>query len=75
LRDQVPGYAVALVKAGAALGGLAAGHVRPPLTDISEAHRAELVGILAAGRKVLADQQDRSEGNTASASVPVGAAI
>lgn len=33
LRDQVPGYAVALVKAGAALAGLRLGPVRPPLVD------------------------------------------
>jgi len=56
LRDQVPGYAVALVKAGARLGGIAAGRVRPPLRDISAAHEAELITILAAGRRVLADR-------------------
>jgi len=75
LRDQVPGYAVSLVKAGAALGGINAGHVRPPLTDISEAHRAELIDILSAGRKVLADRQGRPDEKTTSTSVPVGAAV
>lgn len=54
LRDQVPGYAVALVKAAAGLGGLSVGSVRPPLIDPSEEHLAELVEIIAAGRAVLA---------------------
>jgi 5-dehydro-4-deoxyglucarate dehydratase len=54
LRDQVPGYAVSLVKAGVAAGGLAAGPVRPPLTDAAPEHVGELVRIIAAGRAVLA---------------------
>lgn len=57
LRDRVPGYAVALVKAGAHLGGIKAGSVRPPLRNASAEHIAELAGILAAGRKVLAGQK------------------
>lgn len=56
LRDQAPGYAVALVKAGAQLGGIAAGHVRPPLRDASPEHVEELALILAAGRRVLTEQ-------------------
>ncbi|MFC5929402.1 5-dehydro-4-deoxyglucarate dehydratase [Cryobacterium melibiosiphilum] len=56
LRDQAPGYAVALVKAGARLGGIQTGAVRPPLRDITAAHEAELVSIIAAGRRVLADR-------------------
>ncbi|WP_053207869.1 5-dehydro-4-deoxyglucarate dehydratase [Jiangella muralis] len=38
LRDQVPGYAVSLVKAGVRLRGLEVGGVRPPLVDPSPAH-------------------------------------
>ncbi|TFD87794.1 5-dehydro-4-deoxyglucarate dehydratase [Cryobacterium serini] len=56
LRDQAPGYAVALVKAGAQLGGIATGSVRPPLRNASAEHVAELVTIIAAGRRVLAER-------------------
>lgn len=55
LRDRVPGYAVALVKAGARLDGLAVGHVRPPLVDVSPEHLAELKAIIARGRAALAE--------------------
>ncbi|MBQ1073309.1 5-dehydro-4-deoxyglucarate dehydratase [Micromonospora sp. C31] len=54
LRDEVPGYAVALVKAGARLNGLPMGPVRPPLVDPSPAHVEQLAGILDRGRSVLA---------------------
>ncbi|NUT36832.1 MAG: 5-dehydro-4-deoxyglucarate dehydratase [Hamadaea sp.] len=54
LRDQVPGYAVALVKAGARLEGQPMGPVRPPLVDLSEEHLAELKAIIARGRAALA---------------------
>jgi len=57
LRDLIPGYAVALVKAGAALGGIDAGHVRPPLRDASPEHVRALARILAAGRAVLATRE------------------
>jgi len=53
LRDEVPGYAVALVKAGARLSGLAMGGVRPPLVDADPAHVERLAGIIAAGRAAL----------------------
>jgi 5-dehydro-4-deoxyglucarate dehydratase len=67
LRDQVPGYAVSLVKAGAAMGGIRSGHVRPPLVNMSTAHRAELAEIIAAGRRVLAaDGGTRTPGQTPS---------
>ncbi|MCP2325780.1 5-dehydro-4-deoxyglucarate dehydratase [Hamadaea flava] len=49
LRDKVPGYAVALVKAGARLRGVDVGPVRPPLVDLTPEHLDELVSILAAG--------------------------
>jgi 5-dehydro-4-deoxyglucarate dehydratase len=55
LRDQVPGYAVSLIKSGVAMEGIDAGSVRPPLVPTSEAHLLELAQITAAGRAVLAD--------------------
>lgn len=55
LRDRVPGYAVALVKAGARLDGLDMGPVRPPLVDLSVEHLAELTTIIARGRAALAE--------------------
>lgn len=61
LRDEVPGYAVALVKAGARLGGLPMGPVRPPLVDPRPAHVEQLAAILDRGRAVLA----RAESETA----------
>lgn len=48
LRDQVPGYAVSLVKAGAGLGA-----VRPPLVDPSPAHVEALAEIVTRGREAL----------------------
>jgi 5-dehydro-4-deoxyglucarate dehydratase len=54
LRDKVPGYAVALVKAGAKLSGLEMGSVRPPLVDAYPEHVEQLESIIAAGRAVLA---------------------
>ncbi|MBY6412972.1 5-dehydro-4-deoxyglucarate dehydratase [Rhodococcus sp. BP-252] len=53
LRDQVPGYAVSLIKAGVTMEGIEAGPVRPPLVDISSAHLSELTEIVANGRAVL----------------------
>lgn len=55
LRDRVPGYAVALVKAGARLDGLEVGPVRPPLVDLPPEHLAELKAIIARGRAALAE--------------------
>ncbi|GHJ43687.1 putative 5-dehydro-4-deoxyglucarate dehydratase [Catellatospora sp. TT07R-123] len=55
LRDRVPGYAVALVKAGARLDGQPMGPVRPPLVDVTPEHEAELAAIIARGRAVLAE--------------------
>jgi len=43
------------VKAGAQLTGVASGHVRAPLIDMSAEHREELAAILAAGLRVLED--------------------
>jgi 5-dehydro-4-deoxyglucarate dehydratase len=49
LRDRAPGYAVALVKAGARLRGADVGGVRPPFTDPAPAELDELAAIIDAG--------------------------
>jgi 5-dehydro-4-deoxyglucarate dehydratase len=49
LRNQVPGYAVSLIKAGVRLRGLDVGSVRPPLVDPAPEHIAELGRIIDAG--------------------------
>ena len=54
LRDRVPGYPVALVKAGARLAGLPMGAVRPPLVDATPEHVEELAAIIERGRAALA---------------------
>ncbi|GEC06882.1 putative 5-dehydro-4-deoxyglucarate dehydratase [Streptomyces spinoverrucosus] len=54
LRQRVPGYAVALVKAGVTLEGIEAGPVRPPLTSLAPQEVEELAAIIAEGRAVLA---------------------
>jgi 5-dehydro-4-deoxyglucarate dehydratase len=54
LRGQVPGYAVALVKAGARLSGLEVGPVRPPLVDATPEHVDQLAAIIERGRAVIA---------------------
>lgn len=53
LRDTTPGYAVALIKAGLALGGARVGGVRPPLVDPPAGHRERLAGILERGRELV----------------------
>ncbi|MGM1061894.1 5-dehydro-4-deoxyglucarate dehydratase [Saccharothrix sp. Mg75] len=52
LRDKVPGYAVALVKAAVRATGLDVGGVRPPLLDPAPEHLAELERVVAAGRSL-----------------------
>ncbi|WP_433254041.1 5-dehydro-4-deoxyglucarate dehydratase [Streptosporangium sp. CA-135522] len=49
LRDLVPGYAVALVKAGVRLRGLDVGGVRAPLVDPAPEHVARLETLIATG--------------------------
>ena len=49
LRAKGTGYAVSLIKAGVELTGYSSGGVRPPLTEVTPAHREELALILAAG--------------------------
>jgi 5-dehydro-4-deoxyglucarate dehydratase len=53
LRDEAPGFAVALIKAGVRLGGLAAGAVRPPLNDPSPEQTERLAALLDRGRAVV----------------------
>ena len=53
LRDEVPGYAVALVKAGVALRGLAVGGVRAPLVDPAPEHIARLSKLIDHGLEVV----------------------
>lgn len=53
LRDQTPGFAVSLVKAGVRLGGLPVGSVRPPLVDPTDSQVAELRRILAVGEELV----------------------
>jgi 5-dehydro-4-deoxyglucarate dehydratase len=53
LRAKGAGYAVSLIKAGVELAGYPSGGVRPPLTEVTPEHRAELARILAAGQAVI----------------------
>lgn len=46
IRSSVPGYAVAIVKAGARLVGKSAGPVRTPLTDLTSAEDAVLKALI-----------------------------
>jgi 5-dehydro-4-deoxyglucarate dehydratase len=47
LRSRQPGYAVSIVKAGAALIGRSAGKVRPPLSDPTSNETEELRALIA----------------------------
>jgi 5-dehydro-4-deoxyglucarate dehydratase len=55
LRNQVPGYAVSLIKAGVRLRGLDAGGARSRLVDPTPAHLAELARIIDAGLAVAGE--------------------
>lgn len=55
LRDEVPGYAVSLVKAAARLTGQQVGSVRPPLVDPRPEHLARLAELLTAGEQALGE--------------------
>ena len=46
IRKKQPGYAVSIVKAGAAIVGRGAGPVRAPLTDLTETERSELAALI-----------------------------
>ncbi|MGK5695677.1 5-dehydro-4-deoxyglucarate dehydratase [Streptomyces sp. URMC 128] len=54
LRDEVPGYAVSLVKAGVTLRGPDVGGVRAPLLDPTPEHIARLAKLLDHGLEVAA---------------------
>lgn len=53
LRDETPGFAVSLVKAGARLRGARVGGVRPPLTDPAPGQIDRLAGIIDRGLAAL----------------------
>ncbi|HEX3780978.1 MAG TPA: 5-dehydro-4-deoxyglucarate dehydratase [Pseudonocardiaceae bacterium] len=57
LRDETPGFAVSLVKAGARLRGEKVGSVRPPLQDPTAEQVARLEQIIDGGLKTLADYE------------------
>jgi 5-dehydro-4-deoxyglucarate dehydratase len=47
IRNRCAGYAVSIVKAGAAIVGRAAGPVRTPLTDLKPDEREQLAALVA----------------------------
>jgi 5-dehydro-4-deoxyglucarate dehydratase len=53
LRDEVPGYAVALVKAGVTLRGLDVGGVRAPLLDPTPEHVSRLAKLIDHGLEAV----------------------
>lgn len=55
LRDEVPGFAVSLIKAGLAAAGRPVGSVRAPLVDPSPRQVERLVALLAEGRRIAAE--------------------
>ncbi|HEV3361195.1 MAG TPA: 5-dehydro-4-deoxyglucarate dehydratase [Pseudonocardiaceae bacterium] len=57
LRDETPGFAVSLVKAGARLRGEKVGSVRPPLRDPTAEQVARLEQIIDNGLKTLASHE------------------
>jgi 5-dehydro-4-deoxyglucarate dehydratase len=54
LRDETPGFAVSLIKAGLRLAGAPVGSVRPPLVDPTAAQLDRLAAILDEGRRIAA---------------------
>jgi 5-dehydro-4-deoxyglucarate dehydratase len=56
IRDRGSGYAVSIVKAGMNAIGRQAGHVRLPLTDLSEAEQAELAILIKKAKSALIQQ-------------------
>jgi 5-dehydro-4-deoxyglucarate dehydratase len=55
LRDEVPGFAVSLIKAGLRLVGTPVGSVRPPLVDPTDEQTATLAALLETGRRLAAE--------------------
>ncbi|WP_018637635.1 5-dehydro-4-deoxyglucarate dehydratase [Parafrankia elaeagni] len=66
LRDEVPGFAVSLIKAGLRLRGLDVGSVRPPFVDPTPEQLDRLARILDAGLTVAA-AADTSHADTSHA--------
>jgi len=54
LRDETPGFAVSLIKAGLRMGGMPVGSVRPPLTDPTAEQAQRLRDLLEAGHELVA---------------------
>lgn len=54
LRDETPGFAVSLIKAGLRIGGAPVGSVRPPLTDPTPEQTGRLRALLDAGHELVA---------------------
>lgn len=54
LRDETPGFAVALIKAGLRIAGQPVGPVRPPLVDPDPDQTARLERLLDRGRELVA---------------------
>lgn len=54
LRDETPGFAVSLIKAGLRLAGRPVGSVRPPLVDPDPAQTERLARLLERGRELVA---------------------
>jgi 5-dehydro-4-deoxyglucarate dehydratase len=46
IRNRQPGYAVSIVKAGVRIVGRSAGHVRPPLSDLTPSEYDELAALI-----------------------------
>ncbi|MEU7696347.1 5-dehydro-4-deoxyglucarate dehydratase [Microbispora hainanensis] len=59
LRNEGPGYAVSLIKAGVRLRGLDVGPVRRPLSDPSPEHLDRLAGLIGRGLALL-EELERS---------------
>ncbi len=53
LRDETPGFAVSLIKAGLRLAGVPVGPVRPPLADPTPEQEERLRALLDRGRKLV----------------------
>jgi 5-dehydro-4-deoxyglucarate dehydratase len=54
LRDETPGFAVSLIKAGLRIGGVPVGSVRPPLTDPTAEQTDRLRALLETGHELVA---------------------
>jgi 5-dehydro-4-deoxyglucarate dehydratase len=65
LRDETPGFAVSLVKAGARLRGAKVGGVRPPLRDPNPDQIDRLERILAAGLDLVATMTETTVAGSA----------